>query len=128
MQALLCHKEPAPRIQSPLLGIFHKEPARISEDHDLGPDLGSLQCSTLDLVQETKCLTVLHCVVCSTWCSREGGLEGIKDSKYDRHSVTWPGLLSTAKLYLGEKHKQICRGRPSILMGNIFYLPSLLHN
>ena len=27
--------------------LCHKEPARISDDHDLGPDLGSLQCSTL---------------------------------------------------------------------------------
>ena len=27
--------------------LCHKEPARISDDPDLGPDLGSLQCSTL---------------------------------------------------------------------------------
>ena len=69
--ALLCHKELTARgfgtQNTPRLVLYgirdrwlpwteksyyrrpyaDKEPARISDDHDLGPDLGSLQCSTL---------------------------------------------------------------------------------
>ena len=74
--ALLCHKEPAPRIQSPLLvlygiggiGGFHRRKGRpyairnqLAEQHD---DLGPLQCSaplcslTLQLYYVVRTLTL----------------------------------------------------------------------